>query len=643
MVLFDHHPHPQCLLEVIGKDKYVFKAVNKAYLKSLAVVDPTITEDQLVDKELEEVVLQVMKFPRKIYDNSLIHYRKAIDEEDTCQFREKFYFDATEYTYISSGTPVLDQGKCRWLIYHTYDATERIKEENALLESEKKFRALIENASEGIILYSKYGIIRYVSPSVKKLGGYEAHDLIGNGGMGFIYPDDQAKTLQKFQESVDNPGATIVFYHRIMRKDKSFFWSESTLTNLLHEPEVNGIISNFRDITEKKEAGDKIRRNERIISSINQNIELGIYRSIPDQSFEYVNNAFLRMFGFDSLEDLNKVEPSSLYKDQGKRNEVKFLLDRNRYISNEEAQFVRKNGETFWGMLSSTATTDENGQVFFDGAVRDITYQKLAEEKMKLLNEELVLQNYKLEKSEIELKEALKELSNRNFELDQLVYRTSHDLKSPLDSILGLVNIAKMENNHENTIDYFSRIEKQIIKLNDFIHSTITYAKSSRMEVENEAIDFNALVKDSLKDLKYLENFDKVKTRIKVSGKKISFHGDKMRTKTILSNIFSNAYKYMDPRKGEGRLEVMVDISMDGAEIRISDNGIGISKENQEKIFNMFFRATEISEGSGLGMYIVKQSVEKLDGTISLESKEGDGTTIFIYLPNQAPEKRSDG
>ena len=304
---------------------------------------------------------------------------------------------------------------------------------------------------------------------------------------------------------------------------------------------------------------------------------------------------------------------------------------------------MRKNGETFWGMLSSTATTDENGQVFFDGAVRDITYQKLAEEKMKLLNEELVLQNYKLEKSEIELKEALKELSNRNFELDQLVYRTSHDLKSPLDSILGLVNIAKMENNHENTIDYFSRIEKQIIKLNDFIHSTITYAKSSRMEVENEAIDFNALVKDSLKDLKYLENFDKVKTSIKVSGKKISFHGDKMRTKTILSNIFSNAYKYMDPRKGEGRLEVMVDISMDGAEIRISDNGIGISKENQEKIFNMFFRATEISEGSGLGMYIVKQSVEKLDGTISLESKEGEGTTIFIYLPNQAPEKRSDG
>jgi signal transduction histidine kinase len=162
----------------------------------------------------------------------------------------------------------------------------------------------------------------------------------------------------------------------------------------------------------------------------------------------------------------------------------------------------------------------------------------------------------------------------------------------------------------------------------------LNYARVNRTEQIIEQIDILELINNCIHDLEYLENFSKVKTNIVISNKHIAFSSDPLLVRIIFSNIISNAYKYYNPTV-KSRLAIKVDITSLMVSITIRDNGIGIEKEHVKKVFDMFYRATEKSQGSGLGMYIVKQAVEKLKGTIAVKTKYGKGTTFSIVFPNQ--------
>ena len=265
--------------------------------------------------------------------------------------------------------------------------------------------------------------------------------------------------------------------------------------------------------------------------------------------------------------------------------------------------------------------------------VRDVTESRRIEDRLKAMNEELMTQNSQLALQEEELKNALNELSERNFELDQLMYKTSHDLRSPLTSIMGLLNLANLDKDPTNTQLYLDKVKDRINKLDDFINSMLNYARVNRVELEMIPIDLEEIAKNSIKELEYLENFNKVKIDLSVKTNHLVYKTDKLRINIIFRNIISNAYKYYNPAN-ESFLKIKIDVGIDKAKIEFIDNGIGIKPEHMDKIFNMFYRATERSQGSGLGMYIVKQAVEKLNGTISLHSKYGEGTQIKIILPN---------
>ena len=612
-------------------------------------------------------------------------------------------------------------------------------------------------AHEGIVLYDNLGVITYASASVKNVGGFEDSEVIGMSGADFVHPEEVEQTTLIFAEILKTPGKSITFKQRLKHKNGDYIWAETTLSNFLHEPEVGGVISNFRNITDEKDAEDKLLESKTLLESINQNIKEAIYRSVPDQSFEYVNQAFLDLFGFASKEELNSVPTSSLYADPIIRNHIRdelhskgsvtnlevefrkkdnttfwglitstklealdghiyfdgairditqqkiaeeklrhseeFLSSINRNIKeglyrsslnqgmiyvnaafaeifgydsakevlatdikelyqhiatrkeiiaelvekksirNKEVEFKRKNGETFWGLMSSYLIVDSQGNEYFDGAVRDINELKIAEQKLVELNETLTQQNKALAEREDELNKAMKELSDRNFELDQLVYKTSHDLRSPLSSILGLVNVAKMDTETTDKSEYINQIGLSIHRLDEFVRSMLNYAKASRVEVHLETIDIQELIDSCLKDLAFLETYNKVKTRIDIKGEG-HIKTDKLKLKIILSNIISNAFKYMDDTKPEPYLNIDINTTKTDIQITISDNGIGIEEEHLPKIFDMFYRATELSQGSGLGMYIVKQSIDKLEGSISIYSNFKEGTTFNISLPN---------
>jgi len=231
-----------------------------------------------------------------------------------------------------------------------------------------------------------------------------------------------------------------------------------------------------------------------------------------------------------------------------------------------------------------------------------------------------------------ELEQKNKELELANDELDHFVYSASHDLKAPLSSILGLINIAKYDVKDDKVMDYFVRIENRVERLTYFIKEVIEISRNTRTEIKTEPIALDKMLDDIIENNNYIEGMEKIEFQ-----KDIKFdsplYTDKARMEVILNNLISNAIKYSDSSKGQCRIDIVANKTPDEFRIVIEDNGIGIPEDQQEKVFEMFYRGAQSKEGSGLGLYIVKNMLVKLKGEFDLDSKEGEGTKIQLKFP----------
>ncbi len=224
------------------------------------------------------------------------------------------------------------------------------------------------------------------------------------------------------------------------------------------------------------------------------------------------------------------------------------------------------------------------------------------------------------------------ELRKLNNELDRFVYSASHDLRAPLASILGLINVARMDD-AEKMDDYLKKIETSVHKLDGFVRDIIDFSRNARTELEVELIEFEELIHEILDNFKYLDEKNQIKRIVYVKTAGV-FYTDLKRLTIILNNLISNAVKYFNPHANGPFIEVDVSVSQDAAKIILKDNGIGIAPEHVNNIFKMFYRGDEKSRGSGLGLYIVKETVEKLNGTISVTSKFGEGSSFTVTIPS---------
>jgi signal transduction histidine kinase len=255
------------------------------------------------------------------------------------------------------------------------------------------------------------------------------------------------------------------------------------------------------------------------------------------------------------------------------------------------------------------------------------------EDRTKELDEEIKTR----EKTEHKIRVSNTELRKTNEELDNFVYKVSHDLRAPISSILGLVNIAKNDNAVENMLACVDQIEKSATTQDNFIKDIIELTKNARMKPKSQKINFKKLVDETFEYLQYSMHAKTPKPKLHLDQKK-DFYSDGNRMKVIFNNIISNSIKYSDPKRTE--IDINVEVLNGHAKINIEDKGNGIEKKYQEDVFKMFFRATDQNAGSGLGLYIVKETVSKLNGNISLESEINKGTTLKMRLPNMGPQRR---
>ena len=226
------------------------------------------------------------------------------------------------------------------------------------------------------------------------------------------------------------------------------------------------------------------------------------------------------------------------------------------------------------------------------------------------------------------------ELIKTNKEVDSLVYSVSHNLRAPLMSVLGLINLAKREDNIEMLHRFHHMMEDTILKLDDTLKEILDYSKNARLELQIEKIDLQALIQETLEKMQFMPGFARMNIQVSIK-EEAELHTDYYRMSVILNNLISNAIKYQDQRKDKPMLHISGSVKKDGAYLEFEDNGIGIDSKLVSKIFNMFFRANTEKDGSGLGLYIVKEAVEKLQAKIDIKSELGTGTTFVLKIPNQ--------
>jgi signal transduction histidine kinase len=236
------------------------------------------------------------------------------------------------------------------------------------------------------------------------------------------------------------------------------------------------------------------------------------------------------------------------------------------------------------------------------------------------------------------LQETLEQLKTRNTEMDNYVYKVSHDLRAPLTSIMGLLNLTQLEDNMITIKQYIKLIENRINKSDEFIRSVLSHSRSLNSPLNLVKVEFRKIIQSCYEDLQYIAGSENLSVEIEVE-EDVPFFSDVVRLEIIFRNIISNAIRYRKTNEQGAYLRFRIKTTLEKAEISIRDNGIGIPNEYQDRIFEMFFRGTERSEGSGLGLYIVKQTVEKLEGRIEVESMLGKGTTFRIELSNYYKNK----
>lgn len=288
---------------------------------------------------------------------------------------------------------------------------------------------------------------------------------------------------------------------------------------------------------------------------------------------------------------------------EDRANFLKDLMANGR-VEDREIQVKKATGETIWAAFSAVYYPEQNT---VEGVMLDIS----------------------------RVKDSIMELQKANYELDNFVYHASHDLRAPLRSIMGLINLLRLEKTASGKEHCLEMIEGSIKRLDNLVIDLLQISRGSRTSNAVEDICLATEINNSITNFYHIEDSHDIRIMTRIS-QPVTFVSDLTRIRIVLNNLISNAVKYRNLNGDQSHILIETEVDRKQAVIIIKDNGQGIPESKVSSIFDMFVRATDNQQGSGLGLYIVKNVVEKLGGKISVESQENVGSAFRVVLPNLA-------
>jgi PAS domain S-box-containing protein len=565
----------------------------------------------------------IIGYPKEELEEMFCHCEDFIHPEDRPNYLstiEKHLAKETEYYEVVYRFQ-LKNGNWRWVMERgqvvefdgqgnalrtvgtLQDFENRKTQEQIAVEAEGRYRELIETLPLGIVIYQDNQLVFANKSVAKMMGAKTVDDLIGKPALHFVHPESIAKALERIQLLQDGKTVPTIEQKYIRLDGKPIIVDVSAhQLNFRGKPAIQIIV---KDTTVEREAQMAKRKTETLFSQLFKSSPFGLVMLDDTGKVVQVNEGFEKMFGYTSDDLAGKslndfIVPAEL---ETEGNDLNTIISSEQVIKIESKR-LHKNRTALSVIIYGVPVPLENKTISIFGVYVDITEQKRVEEELKV----------------------------RNIELDNFVYKVSHDLRAPLSSVLGLVNLASLKGNTDNLEDYIQRIGQKVKQLDHFISDVLSHSKNLKLELKIEKINLQYLIDQTFTDLNYLKGANEISREVKIEG--IEFNSDPWRMGEIFRNLISNAIKYRDFNKKDSYIRISIKIAPDRTTILFEDNGIGISKANLTKIFEMFYRASEQSDGSGLGLYIVKNAVDKLGGILKVTSEIGKGTSFELKLPN---------
>jgi PAS domain S-box-containing protein len=497
--------------------------------------------------------------------------------------------------------------------------------EKNLLESEKRFRVMFELSPAGIILYDEKGIIIEVNSSFCKALGYSPAEIIGQNISLFVSPDNEIRISNNISSILS--GKTIIHEAKNIKKDGTFCIVALYETMIVLPDGSSGILSVSNDITEMK------RSNERMITLSNALESISECVTITDlqNKIIFVNNAFCRVYGYTENEIIGKNVSVLRDNENIDLSLEKILADTIQNNWTGELVNVRKDGEKFPIELSTSHINDENDKpVALIGIAVDIT-------ERKRIQSELIKAKEKAEESD-KLKSAF--LANM-----------SHELRTPLNAVIGFSGLMLESGPDKDTLTYSDIILKSGQHLLSLVEDLfdISMIESGQIKINYEDADL-VVVLNEVRDLMLGERMRENKTGVDLtliiekSEDCVTLVTDTRKLKQILLNLLRNALKFTENGSIEFGFTFKNESENRFYQFFVRDTGIGIDKNYHDTIFNIFRQIDDKRNrkfgGMGIGLAIVKKTVELLGGKIWLESQPSKGSVFYFTIP-AAPDKKN--
>ena len=501
------------------------------------------------------------------------------------------------------------------------DVTERIKAEQTLVSSEKRFRTLIENSEDIISLMDASFKIIYRSPSTHRITGWTNKEMLDVPGAKNVHPEDIATFLASIEQVMLHPERPLEIFFRSMHKAGHYIWLEGTIVNLLKQEHVRAIVFNARDVSERKRSEEQLKASEEQFRDSLDNMLEGVQIIGFDWRYKYVNESMAKhakyskeaLLGSTVMEKYPGIEQTSIFK----------IYERcftERLPIHLESDFIYPDKSIAWFELSILPVPEG---IFILSI--DITERKRVEAEIQKINIGL----------EERVAKRTEQLRKANEELEAFSYSVSHDLRAPLRAIIGFSAI--LEEDYAEPLGAEGRritsvIKSNTLKMGNLIDDLLTFSRMGRNDIIKGNVDNDGLVSEVIHSLD-IKKYPGINWKILPLPVAC---GETNMIRQVWVNIILNAAKYSAHSKPPA---IHIGSYNSSGEIIffVKDNGVGFDERYKNKLFKVFQRlhSGEEFEGTGIGLAIVEKIITKHGGRVWAEGTVDKGAAFYFSLPQK--------
>ncbi|MBC7079147.1 MAG: PAS domain S-box protein [Methanothrix sp.] len=515
--------------------------------------------------------------------------------------------------------PIYDsEGRIEGAIEVIRDITENVKRLNALSLSEARYRSIVEDMPFLVCRFDRDGVLTFVNENYCNYFGFRREDIVGRSFLELIPEDEREAVLERFR-GLTRERPYVTYTHRVKRGEEIRWqrWTDRAIFG--QNGEVLEYQSLGEDITAEKNMEDALRESEHRFRVLAESTAAGI-AIMRDERFVYVNRAGEEMSGYSRDELIGAPVWMVVHPEDAAW--LKKMYSRKlrgeptppRY----EFRIITKNGDVRWVEYAS-GTLELGGEMALIGTLIDITERRQAEEELRRFKESL----------EQMVEERTAELEQRNAEIESFVYTVSHDLRRPLITISGLAGLAEFDlekGNLEKARESLRTVQRSCENMDALLRDILELSRIGKVTNPPEDVPFELLVREAIDQL--AEAVKKRSAELRVAEGMPTVRVDRERLVEALVNLIDNSIKYTR----EDTRPVLEVFYRDGV-FCVRDNGIGIPENQREKVFDLFYKVDPKSDGTGVGLSIVKRIIEVHDGRIWIESDGCSWTAFCFTLP----------